>query len=318
MIFKSPWPPIEVPEQTLSEYVLGSLDGRRNKAAFIEGPTGRIVTYGELRDQAVAAARGLTLRGLERGDVVAICSPNVPEYAVAFHAVAMAGGCNTTLNPLNTEEELAHQLDDSGARWFITVPQLLEKARNVAPQSGIEEIFVFGEADGATPFAALLEAGAKEESAALAGVEDPAKDLVTLPYSSGTTGRPKGVMLTHRNIVANVGQYLVADPVDADDVVVAVLPFFHIYGMVVVMSACLREGATLVTMPRFELEDFLATRRPSHSLSRNILRSTTMICPPWSSSCPERRRWAKRLLSRVRSVSGARCSRGMGSPRRAR
>ncbi len=259
MIFESPWPPITVPEQTLSEYLLGSLGDRRDKAAFIEGSTGRVITYGELRDQAQAAARGMTLRGLSRGDVVAICSPNVPEYAIAFHAVAMAGGCNTTLNPLNTDEELAHQLNDSGARWFITVPALLEKAKRVQAQTRIEEIFVFGEGPDATPFDALAAAGADPDSAVLAGVANPAKDLVTLPYSSGTTGRPKGVMLTHRNIVANVAQYLVCDPVHADDIVIAVLPFFHIYGMVVIMSACLREGATLVTMPRFELEEFLAT-----------------------------------------------------------
>ncbi len=262
MIFESPRPPITIPEVTLSAYLLGSLGRRRDKAALIDGPSGRAVTYGDLRDAADAASRGLAARGMARGEVAAMCSPNLPEYAIAFHAIAMTGGCSTTLNPLNTEEELVHQLNDSGARWFITVPPLLEKARRVAAQTAIEELFVFGEAEDATPFAALIEDGraaARNGSPAPGGAVDPARDLVTLPYSSGTTGLPKGVMLTHRNLVANVAQYLAADPVDPDDVVIAVLPFFHIYGMVVVMSACLREGATLVTMPRFDLEEFLGT-----------------------------------------------------------
>ena len=259
MIFESPRPTISVPDQTLSEYLLGDLDGVRDKPALIEAASGRQLTYGELRDRAAAAARGLMRRGLEPGGVVAICSPNLPEYAVAFHGIAMAGGCSTTLNPLNTEEELAHQLGDSGARWFVTVPPLLEKARAVAARTGIEEIFVFGEAEGVTPFADLIASGASEDDVMPNGVSDPSRDLLTLPYSSGTTGRPKGVMLTHRNVVANIEQTVALGGLESEDVVIAVLPFFHIYGMVVVMGVCLRVGATLVTMPRFELEDFLQT-----------------------------------------------------------
>ena len=258
MIFNSPHPPITVPDQSFSDYLLGSPGDRRDKPAFIEGPTGRVVTYGQLRDQAAAAARGLAARGLGRGGVVAICSPNLPEYATAFHAAAMAGGCSTTLNPLNTEEELVEQLNDSGARWFITVPPLLERAKSVAEQTAIEEIIVFGEAEGATPFADVVADGLRTD-AEPEGVADLAEDLVTLPYSSGTTGRSKGVMLTHRNLVANIEQFSALGLVKPGDVVLAVLPFFHIYGMVVIMSGALREGATVVTMPRFDLAEFLET-----------------------------------------------------------
>ncbi|WP_419935900.1 4-coumarate--CoA ligase family protein [Candidatus Palauibacter sp.] len=258
MIFESPHPPITVPEESFSDYLLGSLGDRRDKAAFIEGPTGRVVTYGQLRDQAAAAARGLAARGLERGGVVAICSPNLPEYATAFHAIAMAGGCSTTLNPLSTEDELVQQLNDSGARSFITIPPLLEKARSVAKRSGIEEIIVFGEAEGATRFSDVIRGG-QGSAVELESVGDTGEDLLTLPYSSGTTGRSKGVMLTHRNVVANIEQISSLGLVEPDDVVIAVVPFFHIYGMVVVMSAALRVGATVVTMPRFDLEEFLRT-----------------------------------------------------------
>lgn len=263
MIYHSPHPPITVPERTFSDYLLGSLGDRGDKPAFIEGPSGRAVTYRQLRDQARAAARGLAARGLGRGGVVAICSPNLPEYATAFHAVGIAGGCSTTLNPLSSDDELVSQLNDSGARWFITVPPLLDRARAVAARTGIEEIVVFGEAGGgaaggATALADLIAEGMGTD-AEPAGVGDPAEDLLTLPYSSGTTGVSKGVMLTHRNLVANIEQFSGIGLVDADDVVIAVLPFFHIYGMVVVMGGALREGATLVTLPRFDLVEFLET-----------------------------------------------------------
>jgi acyl-CoA synthetase (AMP-forming)/AMP-acid ligase II len=189
--------------------------------------------------------------------VVGIDSPNVPEYALAFHGIARAGGIVTTINPLFTAEEVGKQLADSNARFLITVPPLLAKAKAAAAMSGIEEIFTFGEADdaaAATPFSALLD-----PSAPLARVEiDPANDIIVMPYSSGTTGMPKGVMLTHRNLVANICQTLPVEPCSPHDVICGVLPFFHIYGMIVVMSMGLRVGGTVVTMPRFDLPAFLS------------------------------------------------------------
>src|SRR2546422_1014943 len=125
----------------------------------------------------------------------------------------------------------------------------------VAQQVGIEEIFVLGSAPGATPFATLLETAASAPRAPV----DPARDLAVLPYSSGTTGFPKGVVLTHRNLVANLLQTASVHHVAEQDRIIAVLPFFHIYGMQVVLNLALWRGATLVTMPRFELEPFLAT-----------------------------------------------------------
>ena len=123
-----------------------------------------------------------------------------------------------------------------------------------AERAGVEEVFVFGEAEGATPFAHLLApAGDPPDLADL----DPAEARAALPYSSGTTGLPKGVMLTHRNLVANVAQFDLLDDGTEDDVLIGILPFFHIYGMTVIANAALRNGATVVTMPRFDLEQFL-------------------------------------------------------------
>jgi acyl-CoA synthetase (AMP-forming)/AMP-acid ligase II len=184
--------------------------------------------------------------------VFAILAPNLPEYAVAFHGAALTGGTVTTINPLYKVDEVAFQLNDCAARYLLTIPQFVDQAKEAAARSKVEEIFVLGEAEGATPFASLFADPADAPSANI----DP-DDLVVLPYSSGTTGFPKGVMLTHRNIVANVCQSAPQHATSERDVIVGVLPFFHIYGMTVIMNIALRRGATIVTMPRFDLGEFL-------------------------------------------------------------
>jgi acyl-CoA synthetase (AMP-forming)/AMP-acid ligase II len=223
------------------------------KPALVDGPSGRTITFGELAAGAGLVAGGLAAKGFGRGDVFAIYCPNLPEYALAFYGALLAGGTATTINPLYTAEELAFQLDDAGASYLLTIPQFVDKAVEAAGRSGVREVFVLGEADGATPFATLLRSGQPAPQVAI----DPAADLAALPYSSGTTGLPKGVMLTHRNLVANLCQGQRVLNTAPDDVIIAVLPFFHIYGLSVLMAAAVWQGATLVTMPRFDLEQFL-------------------------------------------------------------
>jgi acyl-CoA synthetase (AMP-forming)/AMP-acid ligase II len=254
MIFRGPEPDVAIPEIALTPFLLERVRGREDKAAFVDGPTGRVLTYGQWASAVRCAATALAARGLRKGDVVAICSPNVPEYAVALHAVSLAGGTTTTINPIYTVPELAHQLEDSKASYLVTVPDVLDKAREACREKGgVREIFVFGEAAGATPFSALLEA----EDAPPAVHISAREDLVVLPYSSGTTGLPKGVMLTHHNLVSNILQSAAVLPVRETDIVLGALPFFHIYGMVVIMNLCLYKGATVVTLPRFDLEQCL-------------------------------------------------------------
>ncbi|HEX8687684.1 MAG TPA: AMP-binding protein, partial [Pyrinomonadaceae bacterium] len=202
------------------------------------------------------AAAGLARRGFRKGDVLAVLSPNLPEYAVAFHAAATLGGVITPVNPLYTVEELGKQLADSGAKLLVTIPPLLERAREAMRGKGVEELFVFGEAEGATPFSSLLDGGAGDPPA----VEiNPREDVIALPYSSGTTGVCKGVMLTHRNLVANLAQIRGVGHEWGAETLVCVLPLFHIYGMVAIMSHGLYCGATVVTLPRFDFEQLLKT-----------------------------------------------------------
>jgi len=249
-------PQVSIPDVSITDYVLRHAARLGDKPALIDGPTGRTITYGGLAESVRRAAAGLHRIGFRKGDVFAIYSPNLPEYAVIFLAVASVGGVNTTVNPLYTADELAKQLQDSRARFLVTVAPFLDKAQEAARKSGVEAVYVFGAAEGARPFAELLQGGGDPPKVAL----DPGKDLVVLPYSSGTTGLPKGVMLTHRNLVANLCQCEGMQNFEAfseRDVVIAVLPFFHIYGMVVIMMLGLAGGGTIVSMPRFDLAEFL-------------------------------------------------------------
>ena len=252
-IYRGPEPDVEIPDLDLTSFVLEHAGERAEKPALIDGPSGRTITYGELEQRIKAFAAGLAARGFGKGDVLAIYSPNVPEYAVVLHGVASAGGKCTTMNPLYTANEVAHQLEDSGARYLVTVGPMLEVAREAAERANLEELFVIGEGEGATPFTELFGDPSQAPEVEI----DPDADLAVLPYSSGTTGLPKGVMLSHRNLVANMSQNQVAFEITENDTLIGVLPFFHIYGMVVIMNQGLRAGATIVTMPRFDLEQFL-------------------------------------------------------------
>ena len=252
-MLRSPSPDVEISDVPLPDFVLARAGGLGDKPALIDAPTGRTITYAQLAEQVRAGAAGLAQRGFGKGDVFAHYAPNLPEYAVAFHAVATVGGVSTTANPLLTADELTTQLRHCGARLLVTVPDQLEKATAAAKRAGVEEVFVYGKADGATRFESLLQAVGEPPVVAI----DPTEDVVALPYSSGTTGLPKGVMLTHQNLVANICQTIPHQRLRQDDRVIAVLPFFHIYGLVVLMNMPLYRGATIVTMPRFDLPEFL-------------------------------------------------------------
>jgi acyl-CoA synthetase (AMP-forming)/AMP-acid ligase II len=253
----------------MPEFVLEHASRFGDKPALVDGPTGRTLTYRQLAGGVERVAAGLAARGFGRGDVLAVSSPNLPEYALALYGAMAAGGAVTGANPLLTAGELAGQLADAGASVLVTVPPFLEVARAAAEKAGVGEVIVFGEAEGATPFASLLTAGDTPPHVRI----DPSRDLAALPYSSGTTGLPKGVELTHANLVANARQSQAAIGFTADDVVVGVAPFFHAIGQNLILPCSLRAGATVVSMPRFDLAGFLG-------LIQDHRATSTIVVPP--------------------------------------
>lgn len=252
MIFKSPHTPVNVPDLTITEYVLRNATRLGDKPALIDGPTGRTYTYAQLPNLISRLAAGLSRHGVNKGEVFAIYSPNLPEVALAFHAVASLGAATTMVPPPFTDDEIVEQLKDSGARYLLTIPQLIQNAQKVAEAAGITKLFVIGEAENAIPFASLL-GEAPAESAPI-NVDE---DFAVLPYSSGTTGLPKGVMLTHRNLVAMLRLMEANEAFSREDTMICVVPMYHLYGLHIVVNLGLSEGATIVTVPRYDLDQFL-------------------------------------------------------------
>lgn len=266
-ILTSPLGSVDIPDVSITEFVLRRVDDHPDKTAIVDGMTGRVLTYSELREAIYHTAGGLAETGFGRGDVLAVMAPNIPEYAVAFHAVTLLGGIVTTINPTYTAHEVLHQLVDAGARRLVTNGMFLETAQEAAAGTHVEEIYTFDGAEGSLPFGSLMGGARISEQAPV----DLEEDIAVLPYSSGTTGLSKGVMLTHRNLVANLVQAEAAFELDpSGEVLVAVLPFFHIYGMQVLMNGVLHWGATAVTMPRFDLEQFLRILQ-DHGVTRAYL-----------------------------------------------
>ena len=257
MILRSPYPDVRVPDVSLHRFVLAGAAALGDKPALIDGPSGRVLTYAQLGAGVERVAAGLAAHGFERGDVLALFAPNCPEFALAFHGALAAGGVVTTVNSLSTVQDLQFQLRNAEARYLVTVGPFLDRAMPAAGLAGIEQVFVLGDAPpspGTTPFGTLLATAAPAPDVDI----EPATDVAALPYSSGTTGLPKGVMLTHRNLVANLVQTAALHAVAQTDRIVVVLPLFHIYGLQVVLNLGLSAGATLVTLPRFEFEGFLS------------------------------------------------------------
>lgn len=242
---------VDVEAVSVTEKLFEGLVGREDEPAIIDGATGRTLTAGQIMDQIRRLAGGLTERGVLPGGTVAILAPNMPEYPVVFHGVAYGGGTVTTINPTYTAPEIRHQLLDAGAVMLVTVPAFVETARAAAEGTSVKDVVIVG-AENCLSLDDVM--GQPMEAQAPVDLEE---HVVVLPYSSGTTGRPKGVMLTHRNLVANVQQSGAVAGITPADTAIAFLPFFHIYGMTVLMNLFLQQRAKLVTMPRFDLELFL-------------------------------------------------------------
>jgi len=240
-----------IPDMSITEYVFAGLPAEPSEVVLIDGPSGREMTAGAFRTAVERLAGVLTAAGHGAGQVTCLMAPNSPDYAVVFHAVAWAGGTISTANPTYTAPELNHQLKDSGASLLITIPAFLDTARAAAEGTGVRRIAVIG-GEGEEGLSRLDGPPLSRQVPV-----DLDRHVVVLPYSSGTTGLPKGVMLSHRNLVVNVIQADGLMQLRPRERTLAFLPYFHIYGMQVLMNLYLARGGVQITLPRFDLESAL-------------------------------------------------------------
>jgi len=254
MVWRSAYEPIETGHATVHGAIAATARAMGDHAGLIDGSSGAAIAYAQLAARVDRAAAGLAARGLRPGDVLALWAPNSPEWAIAALGAMAAGATVTGVTPMCAERELAGQLMDCEASILVAAPELMDVAR----RAGVRQVVPLGEIEG--------------EGAAPAVALEPARAVALLPYSSGTTGLPKGVMLTHANVVAGVGQVRAALKLGPRDTVVAVAPFAHVMGFVITMASALASGATLVTLAQFAFEPYLEL------VERH--RATVLIGPP--------------------------------------
>lgn len=237
------------------DVVLESCRRFPDKTAIVDTGCNRRLTYAEYGEIVTNLARGLVSAGLKPGEVLAIYLSNSWEFCAAYHAATLAGAIPTLLNPTFREREVRYQLENSAAAMLVTSGPNLEGI-SLSGLPNLRRVYAILQcAPGSEPFADLL----KGSTADLPRPSAPSdQTLAALPYSSGTTGLPKGVMLSHFNLVANVYQFVGphATRICQDSVALCFLPLYHIYGLNVVLNPVLTLGATLVLMPRFNAERF--------------------------------------------------------------
>jgi acyl-CoA synthetase (AMP-forming)/AMP-acid ligase II len=246
MIYRSRYPDPVIPRVSLPDYVLAAAAGESSRPALIDGMTGETLTYGDLLRLVPAVAQSLVAISIRPGDVVALISPNRPAWPVAFYGALAAGATITALNPQLRQREVIHQLRESRAVALIADASTMAVAQAAGDEVAIPVL----------DLTMLCDAAAATDEGKVPST-NPESDVAVLAYSGGTTGLPKGVLLTHRNLVACLCQHEAVYHVDSNDVFLAALPFFHIYGMSIILGYGLRHGVTIVTMQRFDADRYL-------------------------------------------------------------
>lgn len=245
---------------SLTSFVFGRALRFGDKTAAIDSVSGEERCFGGLWRRVQGVGLSLQKRGLKKGTTLAIWAPNSMGWIIAFHGTIAAGGIVTTLNPAYTAAEAARQLENSGAEFLVTTKDFLPRVEQVKKEyQNLKDVFIIGETPSGYTNLMDLHRGGSPTPVHI----DAKNDVCVLPYSSGTTGVPKGTMLTHDNVVANLCQMVhpgYMNPHGAftpDDTLLGVLPFYHIYGMVVIMNASLICGSRLIIMPGFEPVSYL-------------------------------------------------------------
>ncbi|KAJ6713903.1 4-COUMARATE--COA LIGASE 2-LIKE [Salix viminalis] len=248
-IFRSKLPDIFIPKNLpLHTYVLENLSKHSSKPCLINGANGDVYTYADVELTARRVASGLNKIGIQQGDVIMLFLPSSPEFVLAFLGASHRGAITTAANPFSTPAELAKHAKASKAKLLITQACYYEKVKDFSQENGVKIMCVDSAPDGLT----------KNE---MPQVDLHPDDVVALPYSSGTTGLPKGVMLTHKGLITSVAQQVDGENPNlyfhSEDVILCVLPMFHIYALNSIMLCGLRVGASILIMPKFEIGSLL-------------------------------------------------------------
>ncbi|KAL0491722.1 4-coumarate-CoA ligase [Acrasis kona] len=269
MVFKSQHEDADIPHNvSLTEFLLSRIDPKYGDEPYIvDSVTEQSLSFNRTKQLITNVATNLQKEyNVKKADVVGILMPNLILYPVAFHGVVLAGGVSTTINPLYSEEEVQRQLQSSGATLLITIQPLLEKSSKALAGTKVSKIFVIAEGDvkeegNVLDFKKRLMCPSKQTLTKVSIQDD---DLVCLPFSSGTTGLNKGVMLTHRNVISNCIQIQQVDKYTRQDAIVGFLPFFHIYGQVVIMNMGLFNNIKVVCITQFNFVEFLKAIEKHH------------------------------------------------------
>ncbi|KAF3056424.1 putative 4-coumarate-CoA ligase 1 [Daldinia childiae] len=274
VVIKSFHPPLQIPEVDLWQLVFERKDRAfpEDKEIYIDPDTRRSYTWAQARSTALEFGKGLKSQwGFKKGDVLGFFSPNSVDYPAVFFGVHWAGGACSTANPTYTAKELAYQMKDSGVAGIVTQVPMLPTVLEAAKTIGLSEDRIILLGDARDPTGKFKHFSEIRGSSGLLGLSlrpriDPKKDTAFLVYSSGTTGLPKGVMLTHYNIASNLLQLRHCDIFNGiyhaggidgkGDKQIAVLPFFHVYGLTCIALQSIFMGLQVVVLPKFDLDKF--------------------------------------------------------------
>ncbi|KAJ9189818.1 hypothetical protein P3X46_001070 [Hevea brasiliensis] len=253
-IFRSKLPDIYIPKHLpLHSYVFENISSHSSRSCLINGVTGDVYTYAEVELTARRVASGLNKLGVKQGEVIMLLLHNSPQFVLSFIGASYRGAIATAANPFFTPAEIAKQAKASNSKLIITQAAYAEKVKDLASDHGIKVLCIDSAPDGCLHFSELSEADERD----MPDVDISPEDVVALPYSSGTTGLPKGVMLTHKGQVTSVAQQVDGDNPNlyfhSEDVILCVLPMFHVYALNSIMLCGLRVGAAILIMPKFEI-----------------------------------------------------------------